>query len=473
MRRSDRGNVDPFMVMDVAQATRAALRAFAPAALAVRIVDGPAAGQGRASAGGRGRMRVARLLAGLCLVLLLALAAARADEAGAPAGRPGLTVLAHLDPAASRLADAAGGIALDLAISRALPYRVALRGAPPRLVIDFSELDFGASRPAALNRSAHVRALAWGRFRPGWSRLVAELDGPFRIASDGQKVAPDGSAVIGLRLTPATAAEFAASVAGAVPEDTDRALPAPARVDPAHRRQTGAAPLVVVLDPGHGGIDPGAEAAGESEAAVMLGFARELAEVLRRAGMRVVMTRDEDVFVPLETRISVARAAGADVLLSLHADALAEGEARGATIYRLADAASDAASARLAERHDRGDLLAGLDLSGQDDAVAGVLMDLARRETAPRADRLARELADCISAANLAMHRHPIQEAAFSVLKAPDIPSLLLELGFLSADADRARLADAGWRARMQGAILAALRAWAVADAAEARLIRQ
>lgn len=412
-------------------------------------------------------MRIARFLAGLGLMLLLVGGGARAETA------PALTALAHLDPAASRLSDAADGITLDLAISRAVPYRVGLRDAPPRLVIDFREVDFGPSRPAAMNGSAHVRALAWGRFRPGWSRLVAELDGPYRIVSDGQRVAADGSAVIGLRLVPAPTADFAAAVAPALPDAGDWALPEPAAVDPAHRRQTGEAPLVVVLDPGHGGIDPGAEAAGESEAAVMLRFARELAEVLRRAGMRVVMTRDEDVFVPLETRISVARAAGADVFLSLHADALAEGVATGATVYRLADAASDAASARLAERHDRGDLLAGLDLSGQDDAVAGVLMDLARQETAPRADRLARDLVASIRAAGLAMHRHPIQEAAFSVLKAPDIPSLLLELGFLSSDADRARLADAGWRARMQGAILAALRTWAVADAAEARLIRQ
>ena len=330
-------------------------------------------------------MRIARILAGLVLTALLAGGGARAETASAPA----LSALAHLDPAASRLEDAAGGIALDLAISRAVPYRVGLRDAPPRLVIDFREVDFGPSRPAAINRSHHVRALAWGRFAPGWSRLVAELDGPYRIVSDGQQVAPDGSAVIGLRLAPATAADFAGAVASTAPGAAAQALPEAAEVDPAHRRQTGEAPLVVVLDPGHGGIDPGAEAAGESEAEVMLRFARELAEVLRRAGMRVVMTRDEDVFVPLETRISVARAAGADLFLSLHADALAEGEATGATVYLLAEAASDAASAQLAERHDRGDLLAGLDLAGQDDEVAGVLMDMARRETAPRADRLA------------------------------------------------------------------------------------
>uniref|UniRef100_UPI0039B8BAF2 N-acetylmuramoyl-L-alanine amidase family protein n=1 Tax=Albidovulum sp. TaxID=1872424 RepID=UPI0039B8BAF2 len=233
------------------------------------------------------------------------------------------------------------------------------------------------------------------------------------------------------------------------------------------------APLVVVLDPGHGGIDPGAEAGPVHEAGVMLGFARELAEVLRRAGMTVVMTREEDVFVPLETRVSVARATGADVFLSLHADALAEGEATGATVYLLADEASDAASARLAERHDRADLLAGIDLAGQDDLVAAVMMDMARTETRPRSERLAAALAAAIKGKGGRMHRHPVQQAAFSVLKSPDIPSVLLEVGFLSSEADRKRLSDPAWRARMQEAILAALAAWARADAAEAKLIRQ
>ncbi len=127
----------------------------------------------------------------------------------------------------------------------------------------------------------------------------------------------------------------------------------------------------------------------------------------------------------------------------------------------------------LAARHDRADLLAGVDLTAQDDAIAGVLMDLARIETQPRADRLADELVRAIGEAGGQMHRHPIQAGAFSVLKSPDMPSLLLELGFLSSPTDLKRLQDPKWRALMQGAIRDALAAWAVADAAEARLVRQ
>lgn len=384
-----------------------------------------------------------------------------------------LSALARLDPAASRVADEGAGIAIDLAISQAVPYRAFLLNDPPRLVADFSVVEFGPSRPAALDRAARVRSLGWGPIREGWSRLVAELDGPYRIDSAEERVAESGEAEIRLRLVPEEAGRFAAITEAGVPEAARWALPEPVEVAAPKRRQTGAAPLVVVLDPGHGGIDPGAEADEVVEADLMLGFARELAEVLRRGGMDVTLTREEDVFVPLETRISVARAAGADVFLSLHADALAEGEATGATVYLLADAASDAASAKLAERHDRADLLAGVDLAGQDDLVAAVMMEMARIETQPRADRLAEALVTAIQASGGRMHRHPIQEAAFSVLKSPDIPSILLEVGFLSSEADRRRLADPVWRAGFQEAILAALRAWAVADAAEARLIRQ
>ncbi|MBC7141240.1 MAG: N-acetylmuramoyl-L-alanine amidase, partial [Rhodobacteraceae bacterium] len=224
-----------------------------------------------------------------------------------------LSALARLDPAASRVVDDGAGIAIDLAISQAVPYRAFLLADPPRLVADFSVVEFGPSRPASLDRSARVTSLGWGPIREGWSRLVAGLDGPYRIASAEERVGETGEAEIRLRLAPEAADRFAANTRSGVPEVARWALPEPVAVEAPKRRQTGAEPLVVVLDPGHGGIDPGAEAGEVVEAELMLGFARELAEVLRRGGMEVALTREEDVFVPLETRISVARAAGADV----------------------------------------------------------------------------------------------------------------------------------------------------------------
>lgn len=382
----------------------------------------------------------------------------------------GLSALARLDPAQSALIDDPGGVRIDLTLDQAVPYRVFFLVDPPRLVVDFREVDFSAALPADLDRSARVTGLRFGPYREGWSRLVAELDGPYRLESAAEPRAGQG-ARIEVRIVAASDEVFAASVG--VPEDPDWPRPEPAPVPPPKLRQDGTRPLVVVLDPGHGGIDPGAEAGSLREAHLTLSFARELADVLRRDGMIVELTRGDDSFVPLEARLSIARGAGADLFLSLHADALEVGVATGATIYKLAPAASERAAGLLAERHDRADLLSGVDLSRQDDILASVLMDMSRRETAPRSDRLALRLAEAIGDAGIHLHRHPVQEAAFSVLKAPDIPSVLLELGFLSSPRDRERLSDPVWRATMVEAIRAAVTKWAAEDAAEARLVRQ
>jgi N-acetylmuramoyl-L-alanine amidase len=282
------------------------------------------------------------------------------------------------------------------------------------------------------------------------------------VVRSEMQTAPDAAAIL-VTLAPTDAESFAAEAARPdLPEWA--ALEATAIPPPLPR---GGGPITVVLDPGHGGIDPGAMRDGQTEAALMLTFARELKEVLVRDGrFSVVLTRDDDVFVPLETRTSIARDAEADIFLSLHADALAEGEASGATIYTLDETATDAASAALAERHDRDDLLAGIDLSDQDDLVAEVLMDMARTETAPRTDRLAEAIVRAIKAAEIRMHRNPRQTGGFSVLKSPDIPSVLLELGFLSSARDFSRLVDPDWRARMAEAIRVALVEWSKDEAA-------
>ncbi len=206
----------------------------------------------------------------------------------------------------------------------------------------------------------------------------------------------------------------------------------------------------MLLDPGHGGLDPGVQTAGAVEKDLMLGSARELRETLIRAGgFHVVLTREDDRFVSLERRVALAHRAGGDVLISLHADAVTEGQATGVTAYILSDTASDRASAALAERHDRSDILAGIDLRGTDDTVADVLIDLARQETGPCARMLAEALILGIREYDLAVNSHAVRAAGFSVLKSPEIPSVLLELGFLSSTRDLRNLTDAGWRADM------------------------
>jgi len=194
---------------------------------------------------------------------------------------------------------------------------------------------------------------------------------------------------------------------------------------------------------------------------------------LRADGFEVALTRDADVFVSLEARVARAQEAEADIFVSLHADALAVGLARGAAIYTLSDSASDAASAALAERHDRDDLLAGIDLSTSDDRVADVLMDIARLDTAPRSSALAEHLVAGIENAVGRVHKRPLRQAGFSVLKAADIPSVLIEVGFLSTPQDLRNLQDPLWRAGLIAGIRDGLQDWARADAAIAPLRRQ
>ncbi|WP_323006876.1 N-acetylmuramoyl-L-alanine amidase [Pseudorhodobacter sp.] len=392
-----------------------------------------------------------RAILAILTVIVMALSSASAQE---------LSAIARLVPDLSAISDKGQGVTVSLSVSQPVPWRVRVLDNPPRLILDTREVDW--SQIAAVPRkSARVVDLRAGVFRPGWSRLVLELSGPFAIETAAMQTV-DGARIT-LRLAPTTPQEFADLAMR--PEPEGWALPKPADVPKTLPRGNG--PLVVVLDPGHGGLDPGAENEGHREADLMLTFAREFKEALQRSGdFLVVLTRDEDIFVPLEQRISIARATGATVFISLHADALAEGDATGATLYTLSDEATDLAAKALAERHDRDDLLAGVDLTDQDDLIAHVLMDMARAETAPKVARLAESLKVAIKAGDLRMHRRPIQSGGFSVLKSPDIPSILIELGFLSSSHDLARLTEPAWRARMIAALQAGLTTWAATEAA-------
>ncbi|MFI0394900.1 N-acetylmuramoyl-L-alanine amidase [Paracoccus jiaweipingae] len=358
---------------------------------------------------------------------------------------------------------------LTLKLSQPVPYRVFLLDGPPRLVVDFREVDFTGTDAAALDGAGLVPAIRWGRFRPGWSRMVVELPGPYVLDSATQHTRNSGDPDIQIALSPVAPDAFrpAPNAMSALWD-----LPQPA-VPLAKPKAALPRKLRVALDPGHGGIDPGAQAGGVKEADLVLSFARELTESLTRAGVEVVLTRDDDSFVPLERRMTAARGAGADLLISLHADALPAGEAAGATIYSWDSQANDRAARQLAMLHDRDDLLAGVDLAETDDEVANVLMDLARRDTHPRSVNFAKFVASEFARADVRMHKRPVKGAGFSVLKSPDIPSVLVELGFLTDAQDRANLTDPAGRARMVAALTRAVTGWAQDDAARAALLRQ
>ncbi|KAF0677631.1 putative N-acetylmuramoyl-L-alanine amidase [Profundibacterium mesophilum KAUST100406-0324] len=409
-------------------------------------------------------------LAGLCLALAM-------GQPGASGAQPfgddvPLTALARPVAAQSEIVDFGAVLQITLALSQPVPWRVFTLDAPPRLILDFNEVDFTGAALEERVASDRIAALRYGAFAEGWSRMVIALAEPMIVETAGLTAAgPSGRAIMKLQLAPTDARRFA-ELAGP-PPGSDLSRPRAVEMPKARARRTGERPLRVVLDPGHGGIDPGAEVDALDEADLMLTFALELAQVLRAAGMEVSLTREEDVFVPLEARVSFARKVEADAFLSLHADALAEGNASGASVYTLSAAATDEASARLAERHDRADLLSGVDLTYHDDAVATVLMDLARLETEPRSDRLADALVAGIAAQTGDMHKRPRLRAGFSVLKAPDIPSALIELGFLSSRSDLERLTSPAWRGRAAAGIRDALLAWGEEDAREGELLRR
>ena len=403
------------------------------------------------------------MIRALLFLLLLALPASAQDFSG----------LARIDPARSEVRDDGDGLRVSLALSQPVPYRVFTLDAPRRLVVDFREVDWSGMRRETLLNADGVTDLGFGPLRPGWSRLVLLLAGPMQVVEAGMDVSQtDGTADLTLRLARSTEESFAA-LAGA-PDGADwgdlEATPAPSP-DPATENDR---TLIVVIDPGHGGIDPGAIRGDLIEADLMLQLGFEVADALNRVdGIRAILTRDGNAFVPLSARISAARAANADLFISLHADALEEDEARGASVYTLSDEAEDRASQRMAERHERGDLLAGLDLSGQEDRVATVLMDLARRETAPKSDRFADALTLALQEAGATLNSRPRREAPLAVLNAADFPSVLLEAGFLSSASDRDRLSRADGRAPIVTAIVRAVQRWAQDEAARAPLVRQ
>ena len=215
-----------------------------------------------------------------------------------------------------------------------------------------------------------------------------------------------------------------------------------------------------MLDPGHGGIDNGTVAAtGVMEKSIVLEFALLLRDQLEKSGKyRVVMTRTDDSFVPLVDRVRMARIRQAALFVSIHADALrkGEGQAQGATVYTLSETASDAEAARLAENENRADVIAGIDLSHEPNDVADILIDLAQRETKVFSAQFAKAVVSNVRKV-ARVHKHPLKSAGFKVLKAPDVPSVLIELGYVSSTADLKQLTSNTWQARAAGAMVQAI----------------
>jgi N-acetylmuramoyl-L-alanine amidase len=327
---------------------------------------------------------------------------------------------------------------------------------PYRVVIDLPQVTFQLpARTGEVGRGL-IKAFRFGLVMQGGSRLVIDLARPARIEKAFGLPAGNGQpARIVLDLAAVDRETFMRTLA----LETRPREAAAARNLPAAKPATDPRPLVVI-DPGHGGIDNGTRApSGEIEKVMVLEFSQLLRDKIEKGGKyRVLMTRTDDDFVALADRVQIARAASAALLVSIHADALprGEGDAQGASIYTLSDTASDAEAGRLAEAENRADVIAGIDLSGEPDDVADILIDLAQRETKAFSVHFARTLLEEMRK-SVRLHKRPMKSAGFRVLKAPDVPSVLIELGYVSNRQDIKSLVSDSWRGKTADAITQAI----------------
>jgi N-acetylmuramoyl-L-alanine amidase len=367
----------------------------------------------------------------------------------------------------ARLAGDAKQTRFVLDLDKTIQYRAFTLGDPYRVVVDIPQVDFRLPVGTGAAGRGLVKAFRYGLVMPGGSRIVFDLTGPAKIANSYMLDAANGQpSRLVLEIEEVDRAAFSQAAAM---ESKPELKPAIAGVNAVAPTDTAAPPKpasppdprpVVVIDPGHGGLDNGTRSGGEvMEKDLVLGFGLALRDRVEKSGKyRVVMTRSDDTFIPLNDRVKIARNQSAALFVSIHADALPrrEGDAQGATIYTLSDKASDAEAERLAEAENKADAIGGVNLTEEPTEVADILIDLAQRETRTFSNRFARLLMGEMKN-TVRMHKHPLKSAGFRVLKAPDVPSVLVELGYVSNKGDLEHLVSENWRSKTVGSIAQAI----------------
>ncbi len=371
---------------------------------------------------------------------------------------------------------------------------------PYRVVIDLPEVGWRLPPKPLPTSSGVYERLRYGLYKPGNSRVVLDLNVPARVAN-AALIAPNGAYGhrLVVELTPTTPEIFAAQhktgeivIDAPVQSAGAPAAPAPPPAAPKVERVAKAATpapeiattqpaptpasarfelaprkpalrpnrerYTVMLDPGHGGVDPGTiGVSGIYEKHITLAMARAISDALEKTGrFKVVMTRERDIFIRLRDRIQIAREAKADLFISIHADTIKDRDIRGPSVYTLSERASDKEAQALADKENKADLIAGIDLTGENADVTGILIDLAQRETMNQSARFAGMLVDQMKTRTKVL-RNTHRFAGFAVLKAPDVPSVLLELGFLSNPSDERALRDRRYRARLADGVARAI----------------
>ncbi|WP_414592270.1 N-acetylmuramoyl-L-alanine amidase [Ancylobacter sp. G4_0304] len=392
-----------------------------------------------------------------------ALAGLAVSLAALPAAAPVRAADAPAVATDARLAGDAERTRLVMDLSRSVPLGAFTLADPYRVVVDVPDTIFTLPSSAGQEGRGLVTAYRFGLFAPGKARIVMDLNAPVTIDKAFVLEPMDGQpARLVIDLVKTDRASFLKTVAAPVRRVQENVDAAPVIISAGDPRP------VVVIDPGHGGIDSGAvnPGMGVTEKELVLKIGRLLRDKLNETGRyRPLMTRDDDTYVALGQRVRVAQQHGARLFISLHADSLGsrDGDVRGATIYTLSDRASDAEAQRLADSENKADMIAGLDLSEEPADVAGILFDLAQRETRNFSAHFARTLAGNVGEA-ARMHKSPLKSAGFKVLKAPDVPSVLFELGYLSSTRDLELMTSADWQAKVTTAMVAAIDAYFAAQ---------
>ena len=409
-----------------------------------------------------------RILVGGALLCAAGVACIDSWRLSAAESQPQPAVAATNFPTASaaRLAGDGKQTRFILDIDQTVTFRAVTLADPYRVVVDVPQVNFQLPAGTGNGGRGLVKAFRYGLVMPGGSRIVFDLTGPAKIANSYVVEAANGQpARLVLELEEVDRAAFVTALAPenrpdlrpAIADTPPATVPAVAVPDAGQQKADGRP--IVVIDPGHGGIDNGTQSSGESEKNLVLAFGLALRDRLEKAGKyRVVMTRNDDTFIPLNDRVKIARGLKAALFVSIHADALpkAEGDAQGATIYTLSDKASDAEAQRLADAENRADAIAGFNLAEEPTDVADILIDLTQRETRTFSSRFARLLMGEMKS-SVRMHKHPLKSAGFRVLKAPDVPSVLVEIGYVSNKGDLEHLVSEGWRSKAVGSMAQAI----------------
>ena len=335
------------------------------------------------------------------------------------------------------------GLIFTLALSEKTPFRVYTLDNPRRLLLDLGSASL-ENMPTELEASsAQVDALRFGLFQVGQSRVVLDLAVPLVVKTAIAHEFGSGGMQIDVRLSLASPEEFAAA---SVANSASLWRAAPRVPDIA-----GAAGLpLIAIDAGHGGLDNGAQQEEVFEKDIVLQVAIGLRDLLLEDGrFRVVLTREADVYIALGERVEIARRAGARAFISLHADIVTRGQARGTTVFSLSEAGESQQAVTIATLENRSDLVAGISIEGEDDQLTQILLQLAHRETDALSNRFADTMAEALWFHNEFEIKSRRMAGGFRVLRAPDIPSVLIELGFMSDETDLEQLQNPAWQLDM------------------------